>query len=129
MKKLSITLFVAAMLIGLSSCDGDHFWSVLSGHTWYAFEGGDYAGSYPIYEGDSDYMVITFHTNGTGSMSFYDEAGYWDNYGFEWDDRGDSVIIYYYDGGHDTFYYEYRGGVLYLSRDYNMRNYTAFSHY
>jgi hypothetical protein len=127
MKKLSITLLLSVMILGLSSCDS-HFWSVLSGSRWYAVEGVEGYSSYPIYTTDYDYMEIQFYTNGTGNMSFYDDYGYWGTYGFEWDDRGDYVIIYYYDGGHDTFYYDYDRGYLYLSRNPYMQNYTVFSH-
>ena len=127
MKKLSITLLLSLMLLGFSSCDR-HFWSVLSGSRWYAVESVQGYTSYPIYTTDFDYMEIQFYTNGTGTMSFYDDYGYWGNYGFEWDDRGDSVIIYYYDGGHDVFYYDYRSGYLYLSRNPYMQNYTVFQH-
>ena len=128
MKKLSITLVVTAMIIGLSSCDTRHFWSVLSGYHWYAIEGVQGMSHYPIYTTDYDYMEIYFATNGTGTMSFYDDSGYWGTYGFEWDDRGDYVIIYYYDGGHDTFYYDTNRGYLYLSRNPYMQNYTVFDH-
>ena len=37
MKKLSITLLLAVMVLGLSSCDS-HFWSTLSGSRWFAIE-------------------------------------------------------------------------------------------
>ena len=73
-------------------------------------------------------MEIQFYTNGTGSMSFYDDYGYWGTYGFEWDDNGSSIRIYYYDGGHDTFYYDLDHGYLYLSRNPYMQNYTVFQH-
>lgn len=82
MKKLSITLLLSLMMVGLSSCD-KHFWSVLSGHRWYAVEAVEGYTSYPIYTTDYDYMEITFHTNGTGNISYYD-YGYWNTYGFEW---------------------------------------------
>lgn len=128
MKKLSITLIVAALLIGLSSCDTRHFWSVLSGARWYAIEGRDGYSSFPIYNTDYDYMEIQFHTNGTGVMSFYDDYHYWCSYGFEWDDNGSYVRIYYHDGGQEIFYYKYQGGYLYLSRDPYMTGYTVFQH-
>lgn len=128
MKKLSITLVVTALLIGLSSCDTRHFWSVLSGYHWYAIEGVQRGSRYPIYTTDYDYMEIYFATNGTGTMSFYDDYGYWGNYGFEWDANNGVVRIYYYDGGHDTFYYETNRGYLYLSRNPYMENYTVFDH-
>ena len=35
MKKLSITLLLTVLAVTLSSCD-KHFWSSLSGGTWYA---------------------------------------------------------------------------------------------
>lgn len=128
MKKLSITLVVTALLIGLSSCDTRHFWSVLSGYHWYAIEGVQRGSRYPIYTTDYDYMEIYFATNGTGTMSFYDDYGYWGNYGFEWDANNGVVRIYYYDGGHDTFYYETNRGYLYLSRNPYMENYTVFDY-
>ena len=126
MKKLSITLFVTAMLIGLSSCDVNHFWSVLSGYDWYAIEGVDGYSRYPIYTTDYDYMEIRFNTNGTGVMRFYDDYGYWGSYGFEWDEHRDYVEIFYYDGGRDTFYFRVDRGYLYLSRNPYMNSYTVF---
>lgn len=127
MKKLSITLLLSLMIVGLSSCDS-HFWSPLSGSRWYAVEGVDGYSRYPIYENDYDYMEIQFYTNGTGNMAFYDDYGYWVRYDFEWDDHGDYVNIYYYGGGYDTFYYDYRGGCLYMSRNPYMNSYTVFEH-
>jgi len=128
MKKLSITLLLTLMIVGLSSCDTRHFWSPLSGYHWYSVEGVDGYSRYPIYSSDYDYMEIYFSTNGTGTMSFYDDYGYWGSYGFEWDDHGDYVVIYYYDGGHDTFYYDYNNGYLFLSRNPYMNSYTVFDH-
>ena len=116
------------MIVGLSSCDS-HFWSPLSGSRWYAVEGVDGYSRFPIYENDFEYyMEIQFYTNGTGNMAFYDDYGYWVRYDFEWDDHGDYVNIYYYGGGYDTFYYDYRGGYLYMSRNPYMNSYTIFEH-
>lgn len=127
MKKLSITLLLTVMLLGLSSCD-DHFWSPLSGGRWYAVMGVQGSYSYDIYEQDPDYMEIQFYSDGTGTMAFYDDWGHWGKYSFEWDDHYDYVIIYYYDGGRDTFYYEMDNGYLCLSRNPYLTTYTMFSH-
>ena len=126
MKKLSITLLLSLMIVGFSSCDR-HFWSVLSGHRWSAIEAVEGYARYPIYTTDYDYMEITFHTNGTGNISYYD-YGYWNTYGFEWDDHGSYVVLYYYGGGQESFYYDTHGGYLYLSRSPYMDNYTVFSY-
>lgn len=128
MKKLSITLVLTAMIIGLSSCDTNHFWSSLSGYDWYAIEGVDGYSRYAIYPNDYDYMEIRFNTNGTGVMSFYDDYGYWGSYGFEWDEYRDYVKIYYYDGGYDIFYFRTDRGYLYLSRNPYMNSYTVFTY-
>lgn len=128
MKKLSITLLLSLIIVGLSSCDTRHFWSTLSGYRWYAIEGVDGYSRYPIYATDNDYMEIHFSTNGTGTMSFYDDLGYWGTYGFEWDEYRDYVNIRYYDGGHDTFYFRTDRGYLYLSRSPYMSTYTVFDH-
>ena len=127
MKKLSITLFLTVMMLGLSSCDS-HFWTPLSGSRWYAFLEVQGAYERDIYSDDYDYMEIQFYTNGTGVMGFYDDYGDWGEYAFTWDDNGDYVTIWYYDGGHESFYYDYRNGYLYLSRNPYMTNYTVFSH-
>lgn len=127
MKKLSITLVVTAMLIGLSSCDTKHFWSVLSGYHWYAIEGVQGGSRYPIYTTDYDYMEIYFATNGTGTVSFYDN-GYWGTYSFEWDENNGMIRLYYYDGGQETFYYDTNRGYLYLSHNPYMQNYTVLTH-
>ena len=127
MKKLSITLLLAVMVLGLSSCDS-HFWSTLSGSRWFAIEEVQGNFSRPLDSYDYDYMEIQFYTNGTGEMAFYDDLGYWGRYGFEWDDNGRYVSIYYYDGGHEIFYYDYSHGYLYLSRNPYMDTYTVFSH-
>ena len=86
MKKLSITLLLAVMLVGLSSCDTRHFWSA------------------------------------------HDDDGYWGSYGFEWDEYRDYVTLYYFAGGHDTYYFDTKGGYLYLSRNPYMNSYTVFAH-
>ena len=127
MKKLSITLLLAAMLVGLSSCDTRHFWSALSGFKWYAVEGVDGYSRFPIYTTDCDYMEIYFRTDGTGTVSFYDDFHYWVTYSFEWDEYRDYVTLYYYSGGHDTYYFDTKGGYLYLSRNPYMNSYTVFA--
>ena len=114
MKKLSITLLLAVMVLGLSSCDS-HFWSTLSGSRWFAIEEVQGNFSRPLDSYDYDYMEIQFYTNGTGEMAFYDDYGYWGRYGFEWDDNGRYVSIYSH-------------GYLYLSRNPYMDTYTVFSH-
>lgn len=128
MKKLSITLLLAVMLVGLSSCDTRHFWSALSGYHWYAIEGVDGYSRFPIYTTDYDYMEIYFSTDGTGTVKFYDDYGYWGSYGFEWDEYRDYVTLYYFAGGHDTYYFDTKGGYLYLSRNPYMNSYTVFAH-
>ncbi len=130
MKKLSITLLLTVMLVCLSSCDSRHFWSSLSGYRWYAVEVVQGYSSYPIYTTDLDYWEIYFRTDGTGTLSLYDEYDNWRwrTYSFEWDEYRDYVTIYYYGGGHDTYYFETRGGYLYLSKDPYMQNYIVFAH-
>ncbi len=108
------------MLLGYSA--------VLSGSRWYAVESVQGYTSHPIYTTDFDYMEIQFYTNGTGIMSFYDDYGYWGSYGFEWDDHNSYVVIFYYDGGQDTYYYDFNLGYLHLSRDPYMSSYTVFTH-
>lgn len=127
MKKLSITLLLAAMLVGLSSCDTRHFWSALSGFKWYAVEGVDGYSRFPIYTTDYNYMEIYFRIDGTGTVSFYDDFHYWVTYSFEWDEYRDYVTLYYYSGGHDTYYFDTKGGYLYLSRNPYMNSYTVFA--
>jgi hypothetical protein len=127
MKKLNITLFLLLLTIGLSSCDS-HFWSPLSGSRWYAYLEVQGNWERDIYEDDANYMEISFHADGTGNVSFWDDYGYWVTYQFEWDDHGDYVTLYYYDGGYDTFYYDYYSGRLRLSREYSMYSYTEFTH-
>ena len=127
MKKLSITLLLTVMLVGLSSCDTRHFWSSLSGYKWYAIEGVDGYSRYNIYPTDFDYMEIYFRTDGTGSVWFYDDYG-WVTYDFEWDEYRDYVTLNYYGGGHDTYYFDTKGGYLYLSRNPYMNSYTVFAH-
>ena len=127
MKKLSITLLLMLVLVGLSSCDTRHFWSSLSGYHWYAIEGVEGYSRYPIYNTDLDYWEVYFSTDGTGVLSCYDDFGYWRTYSFEWDEYRDYVEIYYYGGGRDTYYFDTRGGYLYLSRNPYMQNYTVFS--
>lgn len=128
MKKLSITLLLALFVIGLSSCDS-HFWSPLSGSRWYSYL--EVQGNYErdIYEGDANYIEISFYGDGTGEMYFWDEYYGWVTERFDWDDyRGDYVTIYYYDGGQDIFYYDYHNGRLRLSRDRTFYSYTEFCH-
>ena len=127
MKKLNITLFLLLLTIGLSSCDS-HFWSPLSGSLWYAYLEVQGNWERDIYEDDANYMEISFHADGTGNVSFWDVYGYWVTYQFEWDDNGDYVTLYFYDGGYDTFYYDYYSGRLRLSREYSMYSYTEFTH-
>lgn len=127
MKKLSIILLLSLMMVGFSSCDR-HYWSPLSGSRWHAIEGVDGYSRYPIYSNDYDYMEIQFYGDGTGTMAFYDDYGYWINYSFDWDDHGDYVTIYYFDGGQEFFYYDFDGAYLYLSRSPYMSSYTVFSH-
>lgn len=128
MKKLSIVLVVMTMIIGLSSCDVNHFWSSLSGYNWYAVEGVDGYSRYPIFVDDLDYIEIRFSTNGTGVIKFYDDFGIWNSYGFEWDEHRDYVELFYYDGGRETFYFRVERGYLYLSRNPSMNSYTVFRH-
>lgn len=125
MKKLSITLMLTILAIGLSSCD-KHFWSNLSGGTWYSYLEVQGAYERDLYPNDINYMEITFHTNGTGVVGFYDDFGHWGDYGFNWEDRGSYVTLYYYDGGSDTYYYDYYNGYLRLSRSYSMYSFTEF---
>ncbi len=82
---------------------------------------------YNIYPTDFDYMEIYFRTDGTGSVSFYDDYG-WVTYGFEWDEYRDHVRLFYYDGGSDTYYFDTKGGYLYLSKNPYMNSYTVFAH-
>lgn len=125
MKKLSITLMLTVLTVALSSCD-QHFWSSLSGGTWYATS--EVQGNYGVnlYPDDINYMEITFYTNGTGVVKFYDDWGRWGSYGFDWDDHGSYVTLRYYDGGYDTYYYEYHNGYLQLSRSASFYTFIEF---
>jgi len=127
MKKLSITLLLTVLTLGLSSCD-NHFWSPLSGSRWYAYleVQGDFERD--IYSTDYNYVEIVFHTNGSGVIGYYDDFGYWAEYQFDWEDCGDYVTLYYYGGGSESFYYEYYHGYLRLSRSYSMYSFTEFRH-
>lgn len=127
MKKIGIAFMLSVMMLGLSSCN-DHFWSVLSGSRWYAYL--EVQGNFErdIYENDLNYMEFQFYTNGTGDVGYYDDYGRWVKEGFDWEDHGDAVSIYYYAGGSDYYYYDYNRGILMLAKDRSFYNYVAFSH-
>ena len=126
MKKITISLMLLVIAVGLSSCD-THFWSSFSGGgTWCAYLEVQGYSERDVYPGDYDYMEFTFYTNGTGKVGFYDDYGYWGEYGFYWDDYSTYIDIQYYDGGADRYYYDYYHGYLRLSKQYSMYTYMEF---
>ena len=126
MKKIYYFLMLAALSLGVSSCDD---WD----SPYYA---GDIVGSWEAsygYDGYYEYDILgydvvryDFYANYTGRYTYYSYYGlsYVD---FDWDTRGDRLFIRYYDGDYEYLYYGFdHYGYLILSPSRQFYQYTAY---
>lgn len=126
MKKIYYLLTLAALSLGLTSCDGwdsPYYVDDIVG-SWEAYYGYDGYYEYDIL--GADVVRYDFYSNRTGRYTYYSYYGlsYVD---FDWETYGDRLYIRYYDGDFEHLYYSFdRHGNLLLSLDRRFTQYTAY---
>ena len=126
MKKIYYFLMLAALSLGMTSCDGwdsPYYVEDIVG-SWVSEYGSDGYGTYDIW--GYDVVRYDFYRNHTGRYTYYSAYGmaYVD---FDWETRGNRLFISYYDGDYENLYYGYDDyGYLILSLDYYFYQYTAY---
>ena len=128
MKKIYYMLLLAALSMTMVSCDDNwdspYYVDDIVG-SWVSYYGHDGYGEYDII--GRDQVRYDFYSNYTGRYTYYTYYGGMDFVDFDWQIRGDRLIIYYYDGDSEYLYYGYdRNGDLILSTDSRFYQYTAY---
>jgi len=127
MKKIYNMLLLAALSMTMFSCstwDSPYYVDDIVG-TWVSYYGHDGYGDYDIW--GYDQVTYEFYSNYTGRYYYYSYYGTMYYLLFDWDTRGDRLIIYYEDGDNDYLYYGFdRNGDLILSTDSRFYQYTAY---
>ena len=126
MKKIYYLMLLAFMSMAMTLCDSwdsPYYVEDIVG-SWVSYYGHDGYGEYDIL--GYDVVRYDFYTNYTGRYTYYSHYGlsYVD---FDWNTRGDRLIIHYYDGDVEYLYYGYdRNGDLIMATDSHFYHYTAY---
>ena len=128
MKKIYYMLLLAALSMTMVSCDDNwdspYYVDDIVG-SWVSYYGHDMKGEYDII--GRDQVRYDFYSNYTGRYTYYTYYGGMDFVDFDWQIRGDRLIIYYYDGDSEYLYYGYdRNGDLIMATDPHFYQYTAY---
>jgi hypothetical protein len=127
MKKIYYLLMLAALTLGVTSCDdwdSPYYVDEIVG-SWESSYGYNGYYEYDIY--GYDVVRYDFYSNYTGRWTYYDSYMGLSYIDFDWETYGDRLYIRYYDGDVDFLYYGFdHNGYLIMALDRHFRQYTAY---